>query len=93
MKKEYRDITLKVGESVTLRTGFATKAVLIYGGMLDRETYSLVFAYTNGYNSLAYNLYYPASRRSVVLSKRRLEILAVSPDELRLNILDPVTVS
>ena len=91
MPKEYRDITLKVGESVTLRTGFATKAALIYGGMPNKETYALVFAFTNGYNSLAYNLYYPANRRSAVLSKRQLEILAISPDELRLNILDPVS--
>jgi hypothetical protein len=87
--KEKRDVTLKVGEQVTLRSGFATKSAIVYGGMPDRETYSLVFGYTNGYNSMAYNLYYPSSRRGVVLAKRQLEILSVSPDELRLNILDP----
>ena len=88
MPKEYKDLILKVGTPVTLRSGFATKTTLVFGGMPDRETYTLIIGYTNGYNSLAYNLYYPYSRRSVVLSKRQLEILSVTPDELRLNILD-----
>ncbi|MGB2905511.1 MAG: hypothetical protein WBB73_00320 [Candidatus Aminicenantaceae bacterium] len=37
---------------------------------------------------LTYSLYYPANRRSVVLAKRQLEIMSLTPDELRLNILD-----
>lgn len=88
MPKEHRDRILKVGDTVTLRSGFATKTTLVFGGMPDRETYTLIIGYTNGYNSLAYNLYYPVSRRSVVLSKRQLEILSITPDELRLNIRD-----
>jgi len=88
MAKEHRDITLKVGGPFTLRSGFATKTVLLYGGMPDRETYSLIVSNTSGYNSQAYNLYYPSSRRSLEVGRRLLEILSLTPDEIRLNILN-----
>jgi hypothetical protein len=89
MAKELRDVILKVGDPVTLKAGFATKTVLIYGGMPAKDLYSLVITSTSGYNSMAYNLYYPSSRRNVAAGKRLLEILAVTPDQLRLNVLDP----
>jgi hypothetical protein len=88
MTKEHRDITLKVGGQVTLRSGFATKIILHYGGMPDRETYSLIVSNTSGYNSQAYNLFFPSSRRSLEVGKRRLEILSVTPDEICLHILN-----
>ena len=88
MVKEYHDITLKVGGEVILRSGFASKTALIYGGMPSRETYSLIVSNTSGYNSQAYNLYYPSSRRSLEIGKRFLEILSVTPDEIRINILN-----
>ena len=88
MTKEHRDLSLKVGGQVTLRSGFASKTVLLYGGMPNRETYTLIVCGTSGYNSQAYNLFYPSSRRSLEVDKRMLEILSVTPDEIRLNILN-----
>ncbi len=88
MPKEQRDIHLKVGGTVVLKTGFMSKTVLVYGGKPDKDTFTLVVSYTTGNNSLAYNLYYPSGRRSLELSNRLLEILSITPDELRLNILD-----
>lgn len=88
MPKEKRDIILKVGETVVLKSGVMSKTVLIFGGKPDRDSFTLVISYTIGNNSLAYNLYYPSSRRSLELSGRLLEVLSITPDELRLNILE-----
>ena len=88
MQKEQRDIHLKVGEAVALKKGFMSKEALVFGGKPDRDTFTLVVSFTMGNNSWAYNLFYPSSRRSLELRGRLLEILSVTPDELRLNVLE-----
>ena len=85
--REQKDVTLKIGESATLKTGFGSKTLVFYTGMPNRETFSLAVNSTVGYASHAYSLFYPKSRRTVEIGKSLLEILLVTPDEMRLNIL------
>jgi hypothetical protein len=85
--REQKDVTLKIGDSATLKTSFMSKTLIFYTGMPNRETFSLAVSFTSGHASHAYNLFYPKSRRAVEIGKSLLEILLVTPDEMRLNIL------
>jgi len=84
---EQRDIVVKIGESATLKTSFMSKTLIFYTGMPNRETFSLAVNFTSGNAASAYNLFYPKSRRTIEIGKSLLEILLVTPDEMRLNIL------
>lgn len=85
--KDTRDIVLKVGESASLKSGFMTKIKLLFTGMPDKDTFSLAVNTTSGHASHAYNLFFPKNRRNLVLENRSIEVLMVTPDEIRLNIL------
>jgi len=55
--KEY---TLRLGENVKVRPAvFKSSESVIYSGKLSENIYSIVVTWTFGYNSMAYNLFFP----------------------------------
>ena len=84
---EKRDLSLKVGEGTTLKASFMSKTVLLYTGMPNRETFSVAVTFTSGHASHAYTLFYPKSRRRLEIRNSLIEVLTVTPDEMRVNVL------
>lgn len=79
------EYTLQVGQEASIRRGFFKKYSMLYAGMLSERVYSVAVTYTIGYNSMAYNLYFPVSRREITVAGKRLAVLRVSEDELRIR--------
>ena len=77
------EYVLKVGESAPVRRGIVTSYSLVYAGMVGDSTYSVVVTVFSGNRSMAYNLYFPRGQRKVELPKGRLDVLSVSPEEIR----------
>lgn len=82
-----REVTLKIGQSAWIKKGFLRKHAVHFAGMPSSEVYSLVITFTDDYNSMAYNIYVPANHREIDHPQARLEVLAVSPYEIRLRIV------
>ena len=76
--------SLKIGETAKVRPGvFRSSESIIYTGMLNDLTYSVVVTWTFGNNSLAYNLYLPKDQREIPTPKGRLQVEYVSIEEIR----------
>jgi hypothetical protein len=77
------EFSLKVGESAPIRRGFFRDQRLVYTGMPTENVYSFALTITQGYNSSAYNLYFPANSYELTLLEQRLIILRVDPHQIR----------
>ena len=77
-----KDYTLQLGESCKVRGWFAGNTTVAYTGAVSDAVFSIAVQMTSGYNSLAYNLYFPKSRKEIVLPKGRMLIGVVTPDRL-----------
>ncbi|MEZ5359043.1 MAG: hypothetical protein R3F48_09460 [Candidatus Zixiibacteriota bacterium] len=55
--------TLQINDEVLIRTGWVKKDKLIYAGMPNAQTYSMVISRSYAHNSWAYNLYLPIDQR------------------------------
>jgi hypothetical protein len=80
-----REYILKVGAAAPVKRRIVTSYSIIYAGMLDDSTYSLVVTMTSGYRSMAYNLYLPRSQSEIELPTGRMVVLNVSPQELHFS--------
>jgi hypothetical protein len=80
-----QDITLKVGEEVKLRGGFAGGWWIVFAGMPDRDTYSVAIRWTSGNNAAAYNLFLPTAQAEFAAAKGRVRVYSVSSHEIRLR--------
>jgi len=85
-----KDIKLQVGDSYRLKHGLfgITSTSIIYGGMPDNETFSVVVQTADGYRSSAYNLYYHKDRKTVTISGTTFTIMCVSTSELWMQSAD-----
>ena len=79
-----KHLELRVGESAKLK-GFFSGSFLVYAGMLNKETYSIVIEKPELYISRAYNLFIPTKQKTVNLNEGRLEILEVTPERIILE--------
>lgn len=79
------EYTLQVGQETSIRRGLFRRYSMLYAGMTNERVYSVAVTYTSGYNSMAYNLYFPVSRRDIIVAGKRLAVLRVSDDEIRLQ--------
>ena len=79
------EYVLKVGESAPVRRGIMTSYSVVYAGMVGDSTYSVVVTMFSGNRSMAYNLYLPKGQREIELPKGRLDVLSVSPEEIRFS--------
>jgi hypothetical protein len=76
---------LQVGQEISIGRGFFKRHSMLYAGIPDERVYSIIVTTTAGYRSMAYNLYFPVSRRDIVVAGRRLAVLRVSENELHIS--------
>ena len=57
--------TLNIGERTKLKTGWFRKDELVYAGMPNDHTYSLVLTWSSSHNSMAYNLFVPITQKEI----------------------------
>jgi hypothetical protein len=81
---ENNTYTLKVGEKEKVSPAFFNSSeLMIYAGMINDATYSVVVTRTLGNNSFAYNLYLPKDKREFSTLKGRVQVEYVSTEEIR----------
>jgi len=81
------EITLQVGQKYKLKGNFLTKNyTIIYTGMPNEQTISIAIIFSEVYQALAYNLYYPIKQRRIELELATIEVLHVNSDSLRCKI-------
>ena len=83
--EEHQEIRLKVGQSVSLKKGFIRHYELLYAGMPQKETFSLIVSLAAGNLGQAYNLFFPVYQNRIELMDRTLDIHYVGPEEIRLD--------
>ena len=84
--REYR---LKIGEAATVRPRWWGKSwSVIYAGMLEDGTCSVVVMWTMGYNSAAYNLFLGRAEQEFRLPFGTATVVEPSPGELRFRFDD-----
>jgi hypothetical protein len=83
---EMKEFILKVGESAKIKTKLMGDSRIVYAGMPNKDTYSIVVTHTSGNNSSAYNLYFPLTQRRIEIEKKSLDVYEVMSDRIRLNI-------
>ncbi len=69
---------LKLGESIQIKHTFMTRTSLLYAGMPNGETLSLVVLQHRGHQALAYNLYLPTNQRQVTIEKTPITLHSAS---------------
>ena len=78
--------SLKIGETAKVRPGvFRTSESIVYAGMLNDLTYSVVVTRTLGNNSLAYNLFIPKDKKEIPTAMGRIHVDYVSSEEIRFS--------
>jgi hypothetical protein len=78
-----REYTLKVGQTVPLRKSFFGKTYqIIFAGMPNDSTYTLVITMTYGYNMMAYNLFFRTDQKDIDLKYGRLRVSRVTSREI-----------
>jgi len=75
-----------INETVKVKTGWMSRSYVLFAGMPDERTYSLVVTFTNVHNSIAYNLFLPKSQTEVKLIKGRMIVHRVTPTGLSFRI-------
>ncbi len=78
---------LKVGQKYKLKGNiFVGKFIIVYTGMPNEHTFSIALIFSEGYQALAYNLYYPQNQRCIELEFGTIEVLHVNSESLRCQI-------
>ena len=80
---QIKKMTLKVGEPARLVKTFLKTYTLVYAGETSDRVFSLVPVWTSGYNSAAYNIYFPKSQREIQIFGGRLVVLELSSKHIR----------
>ncbi len=75
--------TLKLGERVTVGTGWFARRRIMFAGEVSSGVFSVVAEWTEVHNSAAYNIYFQKSQREFPMLGGRVTVLAVSKHELR----------
>jgi len=76
---------LKLGQSVVIKRTFMTRYSLLYAGMPNPETLSLVVIQHRGHQALAYNLYLPANQRQITVADTPITIHSAGPATVLLS--------
>ena len=78
---------LKINEKLRTRSGvLRTSEDIIYAGMINDNTFSIVLSFSLGNNSWSYNLYVPRSQCEVKLWEVRMIVLQVTPREIHFRL-------
>lgn len=82
--KSNNNYVLKVGETAKVKPAFFKSAEsIVYAGMINDLTFSVVVTWTFGYNSMAYNLFIPKDKKEFYTQKGRVQVEYVSVEEMR----------
>ena len=76
--------TLEVGESTKIKLGFMSNVTLIYGGMPNKDVFTIAILSYSGYQGYGYNLYYPKDAKSIKVGNKVFRIMNVHLKNLRL---------
>lgn len=78
------DASLKVGEEVKLKKAWVTRTIsLAYAGMPSPGVFSVAVTWTDGNQSAAHNLYFPADQRGFDLAGGHVTVTFVDPGSIR----------
>ncbi len=81
------EIILQVGQKYKIKGSiFIGKYIVGYTGMPNEQTFSIVIIFSEGYQSHAYNLFYPHNQKKIELEHGIIEVLHVNADSLRCKI-------
>jgi len=78
--------TLDVGEPLKLekKSLFGKHSSILFAGMPSDSCYSIVAAWSHGYNSAAYNLFFPLDQSHIEVLGNEFELKKVSPNQIEL---------
>jgi len=83
-----KSTVLRVGDTITLKRGFLYKHNLLFAGMPWEGCFSLVVIWTSGYNSAAYNLFFPITQTELVVAGRKYVVEEVDSGKIRMRRAD-----
>jgi len=75
-------IRLAPEEYQKVKLGFAKAAHLLYCGMPNKDTFSVGFLKSEGYQGYGLNIYYPKNVNSITINNTEFKVLEVSPEKL-----------
>lgn len=78
--------TLKINQRVKMRTGWFRKDELIFAGMPNEHTYSLVLTWSSSHNSMAYNLFLPTTQKEIFHEYMTIIVRRVTPSSIELEL-------
>ena len=76
-------ILLPVGETHHLRQG---KDRIIYAGMPNEDTYTIVQKKASGYQGYSWNLFFPKKRRDITIDGVDIHVENVTPDQIKITV-------
>ena len=82
MESYNNDQRLKVGDEIPIKTGWLKKQSLIYAGMINDHTASIIINNTDAHNSWAYNLYVSKYPYEFGTKYGRVSVVHFNADEL-----------
>ena len=83
MAETTTEYILKVGQTANLKSGiFSPNIAVVYAGMPSADAYSIAVKWSNGNNSLAYNLYFSDRQREIELPKGILTVINVGREQI-----------
>lgn len=77
---------LEVNQRIKMRTGWVRCEELIYAGMLDQNTLSLVITWSYAHNSMAYNLFVSTRQKEIDHKYLTILIRRVTPTNIELEL-------
>jgi len=75
---------LKIGDSIQIKRRLMTRISVLYTGMSNDRTVSLVVTRTAGHMGMGYNLYLPTSERHLDIAEIPITIHGICPSTLQL---------
>ena len=78
--------TLKINERVKMKTGWFRKDELIYAGMPNEQTYSMVITWSSSHNSMAYSLFIPVGQKEIDHEYITILVKRVTPTSVDLEL-------
>ena len=81
------EITLQIGQKYKLKGNFLTSNYnVVYTGMPNDNTFSLAIIFSEGYQALSYNLYFPLNQRNIEIDHGSIQVLHVNDESIRCKI-------
>ena len=75
-------IKLVPGEYKKIKIGFAKAIHLLYCGMPNKDTFSIGYFKSDGYQGYGLNIYYPKNVNVITINNSEFKVIEVSPEKL-----------